>query len=39
MSNRNSPLLVDPPMELGTFEKYLTIWVFVAWQLGLVLEN
>lgn len=36
MKNKNpSPLLVDPPAELGTFEQYLSIWVFLCMGIGI----
>ena len=31
------PLLVYPSMELGTFEKFLSFWVFVCMGIGIVL--
>ena len=36
MNDKKPPiLLVDPPMELGVFEKYLTVWVFVCMAIGI----
>lgn len=36
MTDKKPPLLlVDPPMELGTFEKYLTVWVFLCMAIGI----
>jgi ACR3 family arsenite transporter len=38
MTDKKPPLLlVDPPMELGTFEKFLTVWVFLCMAIGIVL--
>jgi ACR3 family arsenite transporter len=40
MADKKTPLLlVDPPMELGKFEKYLTIWVFLCMAIGIGFEK
>jgi len=36
MTDKKPPLLlVDPPMELGTFEKFLSLWVFLCMAIGI----
>ncbi len=36
MTDKKPPLLlVNPPMELGTFEKFLSIWVFLCMAIGI----
>lgn len=37
MNKKKPSLLVNAPMELGTFEKYLSIWVFLCMAVGVAI--